>query len=77
MESLDYRYFNIHTNKHKARLEADGSVKIIVSHSDPVHPNWINTSGHYQGTMCFRWIKAKEHPEPRTRVVKVSELNAG
>jgi len=70
MESLDYRYFNIHTNKHKAHLEPDGSVRIIVSHSDPAHPNWINTAGHHEGTMCFRWIKAKEHPEPRTSVVK-------
>jgi hypothetical protein len=74
MESLDYRYHRIHVNKHTARAEADGSVRIVVAHEDPGLPNWIETAGHRQGTMCFRWIGAKEHPQPQTRVVKQAEL---
>ena len=74
MESLDYRYHRIHVNKHTARYEADGSVRIVVAHEDPGLPNWIDTAGHAQGTMCFRWIRAAAHPQPRTRVVKRSEL---
>ncbi len=74
MESLDYRYFQIHTNKHLANYRNDGSVRIIVAHQDPGRDNWIHTTGHESGTMCFRWIKAKEHPQPNTRVVKFSEL---
>jgi hypothetical protein len=74
MESLDYRYFTIHTNKHLAHYEPDGSVRIIVAHQNPGLPNWINTVGHSSGTMCFRWIRAQDHPQPRTRVVKVQEL---
>ncbi len=76
MESLDYRHFTIHTNKHLATYETDGSVRIIVSHSDPKLPNWINTAGHESGTMCFRWILAKSHPQPKTRVVKLHQLKA-
>ena len=41
MESLDYRYHNIHFNKHTATYEEDGSVKIVVAHSKPDHPNWV------------------------------------
>jgi hypothetical protein len=74
MESLDYRYHRISLNKHTARREPDGSLRIVVAHADPEHPNWIETAGHRQGTMCFRWIRADEHPQPRTRVVKLSEL---
>jgi len=74
MESLDYRYYKIHVNKHTAEYESDGSVRIVVAHEDPGVPNWINTVGHAQGTMCFRWIRAAEHPQPRTRVVKRSEV---
>lgn len=74
MESLDYRYFRIHTNKHLATYAPDGSVKIIVAHRDPGLPNWINTVGHESGTMCFRWVRAKEHPQPQTRVVKMADL---
>jgi hypothetical protein len=74
MESLDYRYHRIHVNKHTARYRDDGSVRIVVAHRDPGVENWIETTGHTQGTMCFRWIRADDHPQPRTRVVKVAEL---
>lgn len=76
MESLDYQHFRIHTNKYLATYEADKSVRIIVSHQDPGLPNWINTVGHQSGTMCFRWIKAKTHPQPQTRVVKFAALKS-
>ena len=74
MESLDYRHHRIHTNKHLARYEDDGSVRLIVAHVKPDHPNWIETAGHASGTMCFRWVRAKAHPQPRTRLVKLSSL---
>lgn len=76
MESLDYRYFTIHVNKHTAEYEPDGSVRIIVAHEDPGLPNWINTCAHSQGTMCFRWIRAAEHPQPKTRVVPFASLKS-
>ena len=76
MESLDYRHHTIHTNKKLARYEDDGSVRLVVAHRDPGLPNWLETAGHTSGTMCFRWIKASEHPEPGTRVVNMSELEA-
>jgi hypothetical protein len=74
MESLDYRYFPIWVNKHTARYRPDGSVRVVVAHADPGVPNWIPTCGHRRGTMCWRWIRAAEHPQPRTRVVPFGEL---
>ncbi len=59
MESLDYRYFTICVNKASAMYEADGSVKVIVAHTDPGVPNWINTCGHREGTMLWRWYRLK------------------
>ncbi len=74
MESLDYRFHRISFNKHTARYEEDGSVRLIVAHEDPGNLNWVETTGHAQGTMCWRWISADTHPEPQTRVVKLSEI---
>ena len=76
MESLDYRYHRISINKHSAAYEADGSVRIVVAHDDPGpgHPNWLETCGHREGGMLFRWIEADEHPGVDTRVVKLAEL---
>ena len=74
MESLDYRHHRIHTNKHLAHYEDDNSIQLIVAHADPGRPNWLETAGHTSGTMCFRWVRAREHPQPRTRLVKLSSL---
>lgn len=76
MESLDYRYFNISINKFTAKPESNGSIRVIVSHRDPGHPNWIETCGHNEGTMCWRWYRLKEgasQVEPACRVVKYNE----
>ena len=74
MESLDYRFHNIHTNNHLAHYESDGSVRIIVAHQNPHRPNWLNTTGHTSGTMCFRWVRAEDHPQPQTRTIKFADL---
>lgn len=75
MESLDYRYHRIHVNTATATLRDDGSVRIVVAHRDPGVPNWIETTGHTFGTMCFRWVRPEgEPPQPRTRVVKLAEV---
>ena len=74
MESLDYRYHRVDYNKHSARLEDDGSVRLVVAQRDPGVANWVDTAGHERGTMGLRWVKATHHPQPRTAVVKSREL---
>ena len=77
MESLDYRYFTICLNKGNAAVEPDGSITIIVAHSDPKHPNWINTCNHTEGTMCWRWYRLEEDVspvQPTCEVLKLDEL---
>ncbi|MCB9283603.1 MAG: DUF1214 domain-containing protein [Lewinellaceae bacterium] len=72
MESLDYRYHQVHLNKHTAHYEPDGSLRIFVAHTDPGHPNWIRTLGHECGTMCFRWVRGEEEPEPVTKIIELA-----
>jgi len=74
MESLDYRYFTICINKASAIYEPDGSVRIIVAHKDPGKPNWINTCGHFEGTMLWRWYRlaeGEEAVEPGTKLITI------
>lgn len=77
MESLDFRHFNVVVNKETAVMDADGGVTIVVAHRDPGCPNWLETAGHWHGTMCFRWVGATEHIHPNTRVVKFDMLSEG
>lgn len=72
MESLDYRWHRISVNAHTAVADADGGVTIAVAHRDPGLPNWLETAGHPVGTMCLRWIGAREIVEPETLVVRLA-----
>jgi hypothetical protein len=72
MESIDYRYHRAHVNKHTAAYAADGSCTIVIAGRDPGRPNWLDTAGHREGTMCFRWIGASEIVDPTTRVAPVA-----
>ena len=75
MESLDYRFAQITVNKHSAKLETDGSLRIIVATNDPGVGNWIDTCGHSEGTALLRWSDASENPVPNTKVVKLEEIS--
>ena len=58
-------------NAHTAVPDADGGVTIVVAARDPGRPNWLETAGHRVGTMCFRWIGAKEIVHPETRIERL------
>ena len=34
----------------------------------------VDTAGHADGTMCWRWIGTEDHPELETRVVKLADI---
>ena len=77
LESLDYRYFPVHINPHTAKINADGSVRIIVSKHSPKNAdnlNWMNTCNRNEGTMCVRWIRAQDHPTPHTQLIKLDQV---
>jgi hypothetical protein len=89
MESLDYRHFKIHTNSALANPNLDGSFTIYIVHSfeDEIirtcmenvrTANWLETAGHVQGTMCFRYVGAQciddELPHPTMDLVDVWDI---
>ena len=76
--SFDYRYRPIHTNKRRARRRADGSVRLLLAPRDPgvADANWMDTAGHREGVMQFRWVKCETPLAPPMRIVKFAELGA-
>ena len=78
-------HHTVHTNNALARADDNDAAAytLLVSADDPnvggaFRGNWIETTGHECGTMCFRWIAPQvpdtELPHPRPRVVRASEL---
>ena len=76
MESLDYRYYPVHVNKHTAKYKPGRLRAGRGCRGEQGFDNWIDTVGHEEGTMCWRWVRANENPEPKTRVVKLSSSEA-
>jgi Protein of unknown function (DUF1214) len=77
MESLDFRFFRINLNSSSAVYQADGSLHIVLSHTDPGHPNWLDVAGHQQGALVWRWNDASSTPPlPRVRVTDLRSVAA-
>ncbi len=74
LESLDYRHADVHLNQGTAVYEPDGSVRIVLAHEDPGCRNWLDLDGRVEGTMCWRWVRAKEHPEPTCRLLALGDF---
>ncbi|MFT7519128.1 MAG: hypothetical protein ACI9MC_001268 [Kiritimatiellia bacterium] len=54
MESLDYQRHTVNLNHAQLQTDDDGSFEICLAHSDPGHPNWLDTTGHHSGYLLSR-----------------------
>jgi hypothetical protein len=61
-------------NQHQAHIDGDGRLRMVVAHEDPGVANWLDTGGHHDGLLTFRWFWPQADPSPATRVVKRSEV---
>lgn len=72
LHTYNYNRERVTINGHQVVYEDDGSWRIVISATDPGHPNWVSTSGHEQGHLWFRWfLPAKTPDRPTTRVVSL------
>jgi hypothetical protein len=45
MQTYDYAHRRVSLNRKQTKLERDGSFRIVIAHSDPGVPNWIDAEG--------------------------------
>lgn len=59
-------------------LDADGRLRFVLAHDEAPHPNWLETGGHPEGFMTFRWVGEREAevPVPTVLVVKREDVPA-
>lgn len=77
-ETVDYRFRRTHRTLDDVVLEPDGRVRFVLAHGPTPHPNWLDTGGHREGFLTFRWVGQRDTqpPLPTIRRVKRSELEA-
>ena len=72
LESREFLHRPVCLNHSQVKLEVDGTFGIVVAHRDPGTPNWLDASGHAEGSVVFRWLLAEgDLPRPEFRVEKL------
>jgi len=75
-ESLDYVNRTGSLNGDQAVASSDGRYRLVISATDPGVPNWLDTGGHPEGFILYRYQQAKNNPRPKVRVLPLAELAA-
>jgi len=75
MQTFEYRNRRSSLNAAQIETDAEGAYRIVVSNRDPGVANWLDTGGHRQGTIFWRFLLPEDQPEtPRCRVVPVNRV---
>jgi hypothetical protein len=75
LHTYNYDYERVTINGAQVHYEDDGSWVIVISPTDPGHPNWVSTAGHHKGRIWFRWFLPEVTPDqPEVEVVAVGSL---
>ena len=77
-QMYDYVNRQVSRNRANTTLDADGGFTLVLAHSDPGHPNWIDTEGRNLGTMFFRFFlpETDDIVTPTCEVVKFADLKS-
>jgi len=78
LHTYNYDYERVTINGVQTVYEPDGSWVIVVSTTDPGHPNWVSTQGHERGRIWFRWFHPAATPDAiSAEVVALADVPAG
>ncbi|MFP6663928.1 MAG: hypothetical protein VCC00_07005 [Deltaproteobacteria bacterium] len=73
-EFLDFASYTSSLNGKQAKPSSDGGYRIVIAREDPGVPNWLDTAGHREGMIFYRYHLAKTTPTPSMKLVSISDL---
>lgn len=75
LQTYDYLDHRVSLNRKQAKQGADGSFRMVVAHSDPGVPNWLDTEGRPMGLVYWRFVFPEGDVQPiATKVVPLASL---
>jgi len=74
--TLDWVNNQASLNRSQARVDADGKIRVVIAHSDPGVPNWLDTVDHPRGGLQWRWMGCDSAPTPTVKRVALSQVRA-
>ncbi len=74
-QTFDYVGRQVSLNSRQMVLDDRRGYRIVVADRDPGVPNWLDTAGHAEGTVFWRFVLPEEPPQtPACRVVPLEEV---
>lgn len=74
--SLDFLYRPVSYSPARTKVDADGVVRFVIAHDDPLVHNWLDTQGFSEGNLGYRNLMSQNPATFRTRLVKRADLMA-
>ncbi|MDA2893736.1 DUF1214 domain-containing protein [Mycolicibacterium sp. BiH015] len=72
--SMDFLYRPVSYTPSRTLVDDDGTVRLILAHTDPGFHNWIDTQGFERGNLTYRHMLEGSPAVLHTRVVKHAAL---
>ncbi len=75
MQTFDYVNRSVSLNRKQTVLDEDGGFTVVIAHTDPGVPNWLDTEGRAFGIVFWRFMLPEGDIEkPRAEVVPFAEI---
>jgi hypothetical protein len=75
LQTYDYAYRQISLNRKQTQLAPDGSFRMVVAHSDPGLPNWLDSMGRPSGMIYWRFMLPEgDIVTPKASVVSLVDI---
>ena len=76
MGSMDFLHRPVSYTPARTAVGADNVVRFVIAHHDPGIATWLDTQGFERGNLTYRNLMSQNPAHFRTKLVKVSELDA-
>ena len=74
--SADYANRQTSLNHQQLHIDPDGKVRVVIAARDPGVPNWLDSGGHLEGIIQYRYIWTRNNPEPTIAAIPLDQLRA-
>jgi hypothetical protein len=72
--TMDWATHQTGLNHTQARVDSDGRFRVVIAHRDPGIQNWIDTCGHPEGMIQYRFVWTRTQPQPSVKIVPFDEI---
>ena len=72
--SMDFLHRPVSYTPARTRVDSDGTIRLVLAHTDPGIANWLDTQTFAEGNLTYRNLLSQQPATFRTKLVKHTDL---